>query len=471
MGQAGWPEYLKAWTDFEIRNPTETPGPVEGKFFGQLVTGKISKQEEWGWYCAVWSAFTYWVQTGSRQFGDGVYQNNLLETLDWLERHAYDSERHAFRNYYRGENPYEGTYDFAYDEAVGKPMNTNAPAQDGKAIRYSFNFEANILMYSGYLMLSALLDGEESEKALAKALDLEPFLRKCREERVGRYCIVGEGEEVLDQSDNRWPPCAFFAPDYAWLPDILLHDPKGDVQDVVAGKERFVHQSMINFIMRDPVVMSQDDFKTFMDIFLPQCRRQAKYLQMPGSVIENVNCEDGSYHDNRPQIFATGLMNATMVAQAVRRQPFGIAVRANDVIEKIEHYGFQGQDLRFVFEGEGAFVESVRVGDLTLRSTQQIPESQVEGDLDVVVGMSGSRGEFPVWLGSSLRLLDVKGEGGKSVYHGTAYGRNNVMFDRPPGSLLVEVEGDEVEADVKEANGICYVDFPGLGDVSLTIEA
>ncbi|MFP4579199.1 MAG: hypothetical protein ACLFQ6_00600 [Candidatus Sumerlaeia bacterium] len=468
IGQTGWPEYLERWTNFEIPNPTETPGPVPGKFYGQLVTPRISKQEEWGYYCAVWSAFTYWTQTGSREFAEEPYIEYLMETLDWLERHAWDEEKGAFGIYYRGENPFKGTYDDGFDEAVGKPMNMSAPSLNGKAIRRMYNFEANLFAYNFYHMLAAMLDEPLSGQMLEKVRAIGEFLRHCHEGGFSAECLMEDGSWERNLEPGRWSPGCFFAPDYRWMPEILRAHPKSRIEDVRKGTERFVHHVLINYVMRDPALMGSAEFEEFMDIFLPQCMADTPYLQMPGSVIENVNCEAGSYHDNRPQIFATGLMQATFMAQGVRRQPFGLAVRANPYIREVKQYGYQGNNLSFVFEGKGD-VKSLWIDDRELPATLQLPEQWLRKNSTITTKMGKSL-KACRWMASSVRLLNVEKNETAVTYSIEAFGCNSISFSAKPKNITLKKGNQKIESSIKEAEGWHYLRFEGRGKFVLKIE-
>ncbi len=465
--QCGWPEYLRKWTQFELLNPTETPGPVPGRFFGQLVTGKMSKQEEWGLYCAVWSAFTHWTQTGSTEFMQGKYKANILECLDWMERCAYDPNMGAFGFWYRGEEPFEDSYDYGFDEAVGKAVSGGCASFDRVPIRRSYNFAGNLLNYNAYIMLGAMLDGDERDPMFAKADALAIFLKRAIDENFSQLVRLADGTLRADPMPKGWKTGSMFSPDYSWVPTVLSEERVGKIDGIRNGEERFVHQVLLNYVMRDPAVMGSDDFVEFMDIFLPQCRRAGEYLQMPGTVIENVNCPDGSYHDNRPQVFATSLMNATMMGTALRRFPFGIAVRANNFVETITGYEYQGRTLKLEFAGAGPAC-SLTIGKTRLNRTLQVPEELLEQSNEITVEMHENSSGIS-WMGSSVRLLRADEEEDACRWHVQAYGRNAIFFDGRPAAIAIVQDEQEVPLRITQAHGWCYVDFDGNGEFSVSV--
>ena len=81
-GHCGWTQYLERWCVFMLANPTVSEHEPSGRYFGQLVNGKITKREEWGLFLALKAAFTYWTQTGDARFLQGNYLQTELDALD-----------------------------------------------------------------------------------------------------------------------------------------------------------------------------------------------------------------------------------------------------------------------------------------------------------------------------------------------------------------------------------------------------
>ncbi len=461
----GWPEYLERWTRFQLGNPTWTDAPVPGWYFGQLVNGRISKQEEWGTYWAVWSAFTHWTQTGSREFLEGEYLEAMLASLDWLERLCYDSKRGAFGTYYRGKNPYKGSYDYGWDEAVGCPRTGSTPSHEGKAITRSYDFPFNLMMYNTYLMPGTMV--EDGDRFLGKTVGLECFLRRCRQKpQFSAVLLLEDGSEAHKTDPPHWPPGTYFVPDMGEIPELLRGDDRFDLAPVEQGKERFVHQCFRTIVAQDQALFGSENLERFMDVYLPQCRAAGRYLQMPGALVEDVNCPDGSYHDNRPQPFSTGLMQAAMLSRGLLRLPFGLALRANDLIRNIGNYGYRGNhlDVRFVGSGD---LQSIHVNGRELQDSLQLPEEWLEPETKIVVklGEDGARG--PTLMYSTVRLLDV--EDGPA-FRVRGYGKNVLAFRNMPGECgVADADGRPLQTEDTRANGWHYVEFAGRGDFAVRL--
>ncbi len=413
----GWPEYLERWTRFELSNPTETEGPVPGRYYGQLVNGRISKQEEWGTYFAAWSAFAHWTRTGSREFAGGRYLENLLSSLDWLERNCWEPDCGAFGTWYRGENPVKGSYDYGWDEAVGCPQSTSAPSFQGKAITRIYGFQANVMAYNTYLMLAAMMDGDGAEELVRKARGLRPFLEECRSEpRFSAIYELEDGSTARDPKPPHYPPGACFVPDPTDVPELVRNSPRYDLTSVKEGQERFVHQMLNCIVAQDPAHFGSGNLEDFLDLYLPQVRRAGRFLQMAGAPIEDVNCPDGSYHDNRPQLFAAALMQVAMVSRALYPLPFGLALRSNHLIAGIEGYRYRGSTITFRFEGDGP-IGGVDVDGRELPNSLQVPDDRLEdgGQVRVRMGEEAEREPRLVW--STVRLRDVERRDESVLYH------------------------------------------------------
>ncbi len=468
-GYTGWQSYLRRWARFEASNPTQATGPQPGRYFGQLVNRKISKQEEWGLFWTAWSLFASWSQTGSDDLMTEAIRKNLLDAVDWIERVCFDCEARAFGTWYQGENPFKDSWDFAADEAVGAPMNTPTPSFEGKAILRSYGFEMNLMMYNVYLMLSAMWDDPAGkDDFLNKAEGLVDFLARCRTQRFSRRLLLEDGCEALDPMAPRYPPGVAFLPDLSDLVNLVRKDPKHDLSPVLQGREAFAHQLLSNLAVQDQAIFGSENLEKLLELFLPQIARSGKVLKMPGTLIEDVNCPDGSYHDNRPQLFATGLLQYCMTGRGVQRLPMGIAFRANDILQRIEGYRWLGRDLTLHFQGRGMHVAHVRSGDRTLGSTLQIPDRMARQSRDIAAILTNDAPDRPQLIYSTMRLLEAEEQGGKTNLVFQAIGNNQAAFTPVPSQLEVtDAKGQIVEIEKDDCFGWHVVRFPGRGRFDL----
>jgi hypothetical protein len=339
-----------------------------------------------------------------------------------------------------------------------------------------YNFDFNVMMYNTYLMLAAMAAGRDVSQCpddyLPRARRLEPFLARCREEGTSSFSLLEDGSEARETNALRYPPGAFFPPDLADLPDLLRQEAKFDLSPIEQGEEMFAHQLLSTLVAEDPAVFGSENLERFCRVYVPQCLRAGTYLQMPGTLPEDVNCPDGSYHDNRPQLFATGLLELAWTGLALRRVPFGLAVRAGQRVRRIENYGYAGSTLDVTLKGEGPAVAAVRINGVDLPGSCQLPESWLTGQNHVEV-VRGDRPDGPGRLTTStVRLADVQDRGDGSLrYSLVAYGKNQLAFDgRIAAADLRDQSDKQVEFRLRQAGGWDYLDFEGTGEFALTIK-
>ncbi len=469
VGMAGWVEYLRRWVRFQVGNPTETETPVPGRYFGQLVDRHISKQEEWGLFWATWSAFTLWTQTGERQYIEGVYRHNLLEALDWLERLCFDESHEAFGTWYRGENPFAGSHDFGYDAAIGIPQNTQAPAMEGKAIHRWYTRDFNLWMFNVYTMMSAMWP-DLAETMDSKAENISTFLEKLEKEKATSLVELEDGTLINDDKPVRHAPGACFMPRQWDIPHSIKAGSHYDVSDLKEGKEKFAHHHLLNFVMMDPLFFDDSRLQLFLDVFLPQCQRSGNFQCMPGSMPENVNCEDGSYHDNRPYFMPIGMMQSAVMGQGLFRLPFGLSVRANNWLEGVDNYEYRGNLFDLTFEGEGTEVTEIIIDGQPLRGTLQLPDNLLSDCKSVTVKQGKSAGESRLAT-SSVRLLNVTNDEKGVLYEIEAFGHNQAGFIGEPGQLeITDADGRSIPTQKEKEEGLYWIIFEGRGRFSMCID-
>ncbi len=462
VGMAGWAEYLRRWVRFQVGNLTETETPVPGRYFGQLVDRHISKQEEWGLFWATWSAFTFWTQTGERQYIEGAYQHNLLEALDWLERLCFDESREAFGTWYRGENPFAGSHDFGYDAAIGIPQNTQAPAMEGQAIRRWYTRDFNLWMFNVYTMMSAMWP-DRADEMDGKAQRIAVFLDGLERKHATAIVELEDGTCIDDEQPVRHAPGACFMPRQWDIPESIKAGSHYDVSDLKEGKEKFAHHHLLNFVMMDPLFFDDSHLQTFLDVFLPQCRRSGAFQCMPGSMPENVNCEDGSYHDNRPYFMPIGMMQSATMGQGLFRLPFGIAVRANNWLERISHYQYRGNTFDVIFSGCGETVADVQIDGEHVPASLQLPDARLRTCRTVTLRLASSVSGTQLAT-SSVRLLDVQQQDHETLYQVEAFGHNQMAFLDMSFLLRIENEdGEPCPYETRKQDGLCWISFSGRG--------
>jgi hypothetical protein len=472
MAQAGFVDPLTRWNAFLLANPTVTEHDPKGRFFGQLVNGRISKWEEDGLFWAVWSAFTHVTQTGDRRFARGESLAALRDGMNWLERLTWDGRRGLFGRYYAGETPLSGSRGDGWDDAVGSPAGPLRTEHEGRVITRSYDVAANLTGWSSYVMLAAL-DAEGAAGWLAKARALEERLRPWLE-RGGALPDYGE-LQTQDGALLHAGPYGMDAGDYTWALSVTPF--AGEVFGLAPVRERILDESKAQLggtflathfsllASLDPEMCGEAKLLAAIDRMVPYAVRPGRYLPMAYSAPEVAGVEDGHpYHDVRPQAFSFGPWMWAVASLGVRRLPFGLTVRATSALEGIDAYEY-GQALVDVsFEGHGG-LSRVTLNGRPLEHTLQVPERRlVAGPNRLVVEMKDPGGvASPLLVSSTVRLGDVSGRGARATYDIEAFGKNVLVFRGTPAVAVRDAGGRPVPAKARTIGGHAYVEFEGRG--------
>jgi hypothetical protein len=479
LAATGWVDPLRRWNRFELANPTviENEEP-RGRMFGQLISGKINKWEEDGAYYAIFSAFSYWTQTGDKSYLSGENLALLEDAMDWLERHCFDPSQGLFGRYYHSESSLYGSRDYGWDNAVGKPAQGRPPVFHGVTIRRSYDLYINLLSYSSYLMLSAAEQSEKAEayqrKAEALAVKMQPWLDDRQDglpafgtliSKDFRPIPAGPYEQInpKDVADYEWalslPP---FTP-RPWEMDRIHASLFRHMQASPGGYFLAAYFSILTALDTD--VTDEREIMALIDYAAKQSYPAGKFLPMPYAMKEMSDAIDGDPdHDIRPLSFTYGPWYGTMAAFGVRKLPFGIAVRPTRYLDRIEKYQYQGALIDISFEGDGP-LESVTVNGQSLRNTLQIPENELHEDANTLcVRMGTPATPEPLLVASTVRLLAVTRTRRSVTYKIDTFGKNELIFRNlasPP--KILDPDGKPVPFARHDQDGRTYIEFEGRG--------
>jgi hypothetical protein len=477
QGYSGWTEPLEKWNEFLLANPTEVYSEKpEGKFFGQLVNGKISKWQEDGAFYAVWSAFTYWTQSGDKKFISGNYLETLKQAVSWLEGYCFDTKKGLFGRYFSCETPFTGSRDHGWDNAVGKPVSKIDYTYKGSTITRSYDIYVNALMYSAYVMLSC--SEEEDNKYLEKAEAMEKNMEELWSNDLPYYGLVttNEGEEFMAD------PYGLDLTDYIWalsLPPFI-----SDAFTLQAVREKLYYNMMKKpkgyFVAGYCSLLSSIDTEFFeeekimeaINYIAKQCYRPGKYLPMPNTIVEIVDVEDGNiYHDVRPQCFSIGAFLGAVTNLGIRRLPFGIALRSTNYIKEISRYEYLGSTTDIIYKGSGK-IKSIEINGKEIKSTYQLPEVELcmNSTNTVVVEMSEEKTNETVLVASSVRLEAVESSDTAVTYSIEAFGKNELVIKNlSKAPQVFDSRGNLVEVKLTENKEYSLISFKGKGKYKVTV--
>jgi hypothetical protein len=220
----------------------------------------------------------------------------------------------------------------------------------------------------------------------------------------------------------------------------------------------------------DPVFLGDSFLIKFMEGFMPDCLRPGKYLVMNPAVPECTFTGDGEYHDIRPYPMTIGSMQAALISHAVKRLPFGLAVRSNSYCAALAGYQYQKSTINFTYSGSGP-VASIAINGRPLVHTLQIPLTLLPaGQVCVDVVMGGLvRDPFRL-VASSVQLDNIEITGAAARYGITGYGNNMFCFEGKLTNIeLLDHAHCAIKFDTARHDGFTYVLFRGKGEYSLFV--
>ena len=473
----GWVDPLRLWVEFALSNPTVATVEQPGRYFGQLINGKLSKREEYQIHPMVWAVYTYWSQTGDDTYLKGEYLEALEDGLDWMEKYCYDKELDMFFSRYRSEYPYYGSYDYGWDEAIGRPMSTEGPKVNGEYIIRSISGSMNARMYDIYMMMSAMTTGKTSDKYFEKAQGrkrlLDRLAGKTGEEPFGGYNDLEKSGVVKvsgGAARGSGRSHGFFAIDYTGIGADTSGRFDGLQRTAIEGtREVFAVNYFESLAGLDPEFCGDTKFWEASKWFIPPSINPSEYLPMPYAMTEMFNMPPGNYHDNRPQFFTIGAFQGALAHQGIKRMAFGIGLRGNNHLAKIDNYQYKDSILSIDYTGSGK-LESITVNGAPLRYTYQIPEGLYKkGKNSIQVGLAQKQTEVPILVYSTVRLDSVAKQGEAVRYDIAACGSNAMTFKNLKSDpKVLDAAGREVPIRKSVTNGYTTIEFDGRGRFIVT---
>jgi hypothetical protein len=507
--QTGWHDFLTRWLGFLLANPTSQEAPPAGRFFGQLVNGKITKREEFGSLCAVWAAFMHWGLTGDDRFVSGQNLRVLEDAVDWLDRYCFDPEVGGLGTFYFGggsEDPFYGSNDFGFDAAVGCPIRRDcyAPRYQGRIILRGYEFGMNLNQYNMYLMLAARTSGAKSAAYARRAGTIEKFLLKLLDENARAYYRLDGGALVpapverdreksgLLAVQSESP--AFFMPAFARLFMNRQAAFKPLTTESVKDKMPCYVYGLLAGL--DTEFVSEDQVFASLEATLIYNIRPSRFMPMAYTMVETLGLEGGEWHDIRPQAFSAGPFQGAVANLGVRTMPFGIALRGSRHLAALRHYEYRHGHLDIRYTGRGK-VRRILLNGKPLEHTLQVPDARVrKGANAVVVELAAQPPAGPVLIYSTVRLIDTavaaqtvsyklechcqnvlifRGvpEGVREGIRGVPAGVRSVRAGVPAGAagtvIIRDARGREVPATHTRQGAYLFVEFPGRGQFVATV--
>jgi hypothetical protein len=436
---AGWPHKLAGFCRLLLANPTRARGEgvPPGRMFAQLIDPDYGKYEEDGAFYVVWSAFTHWIQTGSREFFEGANLELIEEAVGWVERRTFDPQRGLFGGYFADETPAFASRDYGWDFAIAKPGGDEHIRCDGRRIVRSYDIYLNTLMHSVYVMLAAVGDSRYEAKAEALWENLDPLYRNLQAGLPPYGELVAEdGTRISSRLSGPGNSTFFWA---LSIPNFLPLDDREAINatllDIIMAEPEmhFINGVCAAITAADTWYHDEERLLAILIHIKDEALKPGPFLPMGGAMPEKLGAPQGNlFHDIRPQAFAMGAWLAAWSSLGVRRLPYGLALRPTKAFEKLVSYPWRGSVLDFSFDYRGR-TPALEINGARVCGTLQIPESELVLERNAVRVVEGLPG--PLLLRSTARLDDVRTEEGRPHYQLTCYGLTSLCFDELPEKI------------------------------------
>lgn len=465
----GWLHRHADWCRFVLANPArlDEPGLPPGHAFAQLVNRTYGKLEEDGLYYAVWSVFTYTIQTGLPDLLTPAHLDLLRKTLAWMEAYAFDPERGLFYSRFADETPVRLSRDHGIDAAIGARSSEPGLTLQGRPVARSYDAYINSLFFGVYGMLAALpgspadLAAECHAKAARLWQNMAPFF--ATPDRLPPYgeLLLESGERVLG------PPYQPIRSVYVWafcLPG-LAPIPRIDairlalLRDVMAAPRlHWINGIGALAASVDPLACEPAELHDVIEKLAVQGERSGQHLPMPGAMPEKYDAPDGSLHDDiRPQAFAQSAYLAACASLGIRRLPFGLAVRPTTFLRAWQAFTWHDSELDFDFT---ATAPGLRVDGQLVPHSLQIPTAALRpGRVRISVGPLPATG---VLARSNVALHSIALDDAHAdcVFAFTAHGPSELVFTRRPACFEL---APTTPVTWTEESGLAFARFTHLG--------
>ncbi len=481
IAYTGWTEPVYDHAKYSLLNPNVSHEEPSGEFFGQLMSGPITKWQEDGLFYAIWPAFNYWTQTGDKSLCEGEYLQTLEDAMAWLEEYCFDEEAGLFGRYYACETPMTGSRGDGFDQANGAPTFRWGSEYEGTTIVRSYDNYVNLLHYSTYLMLSAMETGEKAQEYYQKAIALEENMKRFFDYE-GDLPSYGE----LEKQEGGMVTAAPYGMDiwdYVWglslppfkpnLPEKYKNLHNQIYRDMTTTEEGYflcVYFALLTSM--DTEIHNEDSIIAAMDKMVPLSVKPGKYLPMPYAVPEMFNIEDGDpFHDVRPLVYSIAPWLSAVTNLGVRKMPFGIALRGSNYLENIQSYIYKKGTLDISFSGKGE-LNKIILNEKPLLHTLQIPENLIkEGNNKVSVELlEKAENQSNILVSSTVQLDEVIADNSGLIFKIEAYGKNVLTFKNlDKHVILTDENGENISYTTQKMDDLTYVEFKGRGNFEVSM--
>ncbi|MBI5722858.1 MAG: hypothetical protein HZA50_02790 [Planctomycetes bacterium] len=488
FARAGRPDFVKIWAPFLLANPSEITGEdgKKAREFLQIVGTRWTKSEDDGIYYAVLSLWSLVHTTADDgMLADGTF-DGLLDILEHTIAGRFDEQEGLFGSTVLGEDELAGSPYYGYDVVNGSIARSNhKPENSGPAFSKAYSLYQNINMYNCLRMAQILIAGsgradlaEKAARYNQLALTVEKTLAERFKDQQGNYMTM---MIIFNDGGKKWFDYAAGADhwEYAWAISTgpFLPDPARSLRSVrmavnVWPTVKPYGYCPWNFLARylREYGLGTADYRGLLNDQVDEALTLTQRYPMQGAVTEYRKNIEGW----RALPFGTGSLLLSVVSNLVQALPQGLAVRAGDLVEKVDNFCYRQARINFTAAGRGDVVLDVFVNGQKLHGTLQLPENLLRtGRNEVNVVRGGSFDGLRLYS-SDAALLAAGNSAESLVLNFTSPFDARLIFQNL--NLARSVEVTDAAGNARNFNtsqiedtGLTMLHIPGSGEFTVTV--
>lgn len=406
MARAGMPQLLQTWAPFVLANPSPMPDGAGGRVgeWLQLLGTRWTKSEDDGIYYAALSLFTLYETTGDQGLLHASVIDPLLASLDHNLLTRLDPRYGLFVSDTRGETTLASSRFFGFDTVNGRmEYEESSLKSHGRVVWRAGTLYHNVNLYNVLRMAACLLHeagrAPRAREYSRRADELAAAIRT----RFVRDGIFMSDLAVFEDGSEAWTPFAqgdYW--EYAWAVSVGPFFPDLPVALASARMCRrdwpgikaygYCPWNTLARTLKEHGMPSAE-YDAMLADEIREARTVSTKYPMVGALTEYFNWVEGW----RALPFSAGSLMFSLAGLLLQSLPRGIAVRASDLVDRIDRFRFRASSLDVVAEGSGDGVADWRLNGHHMRWTLQVPELSLRAGRNEVLVTRGARPTGPRW--------------------------------------------------------------------------
>jgi hypothetical protein len=427
FARAGTPEFARIWAPFALDNPSVrlTNDGERAVEFLQILGTRWTKAEDDGLYYVVLSLYEHYVRTGDDRLLSTARLSGLLDILDHLVKARFLEKDGLFGSDTVGETTLPSSPYYGYDSVNGLMHQDFETKHDGKRVMVNMSLYYNMNLYNVLKMALVLcranpgvaatrLDGY---RRLASVLE-QTFREKFSSPDGLYYGAIVEFDDgsravtKLSDDSNPW--------EYSWAVTVGPFLP--DLPRCLASARAVAKQwkkrvgycpwNAVSYLLKE-YGLSSADYRRMLTPEINDARDDLAKYPMKWALTEYADWKD-TWH-GLP--FQAGTLLMSVCGNLLQAQPQGVAVRASDLVDRVDNYVLRDARIWAAAEGKGDVVVAWTLNDTAMSHTLVIPDCLLRPGVNKVKVQRGASCDKPRLFATAASLRDVSTDAKSVTYH------------------------------------------------------